>query len=100
MILYVVCVRLLLDCGADPDFRQKGGNTCLLLAATQGLDGISRLLIERGGDVMARNHMDRDAVFMSVVYGHASKGLPWMLALLTSRGMDLSLVSLCRVFSM
>jgi hypothetical protein len=31
---------------------------------------------------------------MCVVYGHASRGLPWLLQLLTSRGLDIDQVNL------
>lgn len=41
---------------------------------------------------MIRNLRDRDAVFMAVVYGHASKGLPWTLQLLNSKGVNLNQV--------
>ncbi len=44
-ILCVVCARLLLDHGADPDFRQRGQNTSLLLAAVRGNDSMCRLLL-------------------------------------------------------
>ena len=74
-----VCVRLLLDYGADVDSMQHGLNTPLLLAAARGHDSILRLLIDRGANIRAKNRRDRDAVFMAVVYGHAAKGLPWVL---------------------
>ncbi len=53
----------------------SGVNTPLLLAAACGYENIARLLIERGADIYARNQKDHDAVFMAVVYGHASKGM-------------------------
>ena len=74
-----ICVRLLLDNGADVDAVQDGGNTPLLLAAARGHDAVMRLLIDRGADIRVRNRRDKDAVFMAVVYGHAAKGLPWVL---------------------
>lgn len=77
-------VRLLLDNGADVDAIQGGGNTPLLLAAARGHDSVMRLLIDRGADIRMRNRRDRDAVFMAVVYGHSTKGLPWVLQV----GMD------------
>jgi hypothetical protein len=61
-----------------------------LLAAARGHDTVARLLIEKGADPSQRNLRDRDAVFMAVVYGHASKGLPWLLQLLTSKGLNLN----------
>lgn len=85
-----VCVRFLLDRGADVDVLQKGLNTPLLLAAACGHETIARLLIDAGSDVKNRNIKGHDAVFMAVLYGHASKGLPWLLQLLTAKGMDLN----------
>ena len=71
-----------------------GQNTSLLLAAARGNDTLARLLLEYGADVFARNSQDRDSVFMAVVFGHAAKGLPWLLQLLNSRGLNLDQVSL------
>eukprot|EP01038_Epipyxis_sp_PR26KG_P004781 gene4781-6706_t len=84
------CARLLFDRGADVDLRQKGYNTPLLLAAGSGQETIARLLIEKGADIFARNAHDFDAVLMAVVYGHATKGLPWTLQLLNFKGLDLN----------
>jgi ankyrin repeat protein len=85
-----VCVRLLLDRGADVDCIQGGINTPFLLACAAGHDTLARLLVDRGAFVRARNHKDQDAVFMTVVYGHASRGLPWILQLLNAKGLDLN----------
>jgi ankyrin repeat protein len=87
-----VCVRILLDRGADVDALQKGLNTPLLLAAVSSTNSetLCRLLIERGADLTARNLKDHDVVFMAVLYGHASKGLPWLLQLLNAKGLDLN----------
>lgn len=87
-----VCVRILLDRGADVDALQKGLNTPLLLAAVSknNSENLCRLLIERGADLTARNLKDHDVVFMAVLYGHASKGLPWLLQLLNAKGLDLN----------
>eukprot|EP01035_Chromulina_nebulosa_P025060 gene25060-32674_t len=54
--------------------EQLGMNTPLLLAASTGNETIARLLLERGASINARNLKQHDAVFMSVVYGHVSKG--------------------------
>ena len=59
---------------ADVDVKQLGLNTPLLLAASAGNETIARLLLERGASIHARNLKQHDAVFMSVVYGHVSKG--------------------------
>ena len=76
-----VCTRILLDRGADVDALQRGLNTPLLLAALAPINSetLVRLLIERGADITTRNLKDHDVVFMAVLYGHASKGLPWLL---------------------
>ena len=60
---------------ADVDVQQLGMNSPLLLAASTGNETIARLLLERGANINARNLKQHDAVFMSVVYGHVSKGL-------------------------
>jgi ankyrin repeat protein len=87
-----VCVRILLDHGADVDCLQHGNNTPLLLAAARGYDSIVRLLLDRGANVRAVNRRERDALFMAVVYGHAAKGLPWVLQILGDRGLNLNQV--------
>ena len=87
-----ICTRILLDRGADVDALQKGLNTPLLLAALAPTNSeiLVRLLIERGADITTRNLKDHDVVFMAVLYGHASKGLPWLLQLLNAKGLDLN----------
>lgn len=85
-----VCARLLLDRGAEVDVKQKGLNTPLLLAAASGHDHLARLLLLRGADIKVVNHRGFNAVFMAVLCGHASKGLPWLLQLLHARGLDLN----------
>jgi hypothetical protein len=90
-----ICVRFLLDRGAEVDVLQKGLNSPLLLAATGGHETVARLLLERGADLRCKNHKGHDAVFMAVLYGHAAKGLPWLLQLLTHRGLDLNQQDAC-----
>eukprot|EP01032_Pedospumella_encystans_P013468 gene13468-15505_t len=87
-----ICTRILLDRGADVDALQKGLNTPLLLAALAPTNSeiLVRLLIDRGADITTRNLKDHDVVFMAVLYGHASKGLPWLLQLLNAKGLDLN----------
>lgn len=85
-----VAVRYLLDRGAEVDVLQKGLNTPLLLAAASGHENIARLLIERGADLNTLNHRGYDAVFMAVLCGHTAKGLPWLLQLLHTKGMNLN----------
>jgi ankyrin repeat protein len=87
-----ICVRILLDRGADVDLMQKGCNSPLLLAAAGGQETLARLLIDRGASVYTRNHKGHDVVFMSVLFGHATKGLPWLIQLFNSKGLDLNRV--------
>jgi hypothetical protein len=47
----VDAVRILLECGADPDARPAGNYTPLLIAAFDKDPTISRLLLEAGADV-------------------------------------------------
>jgi ankyrin repeat protein len=86
------CVRILLEKGADVDCLNGGLNSPLLLATARGHDTVARLLIEKGADPCLRNLRDRDAVFMAVLFGHSCKGLPWLLQLLTSKGLNLNQV--------
>ena len=87
-----IIVRILLDRGADVDLMQKGWNSPLLLAAASGRETLARLLIDRGASVYVRNHKGHDVVFMSVLFGHASKGLPWLIQLFNSKDLDLNRV--------
>ena len=84
------CVRILLDKGSYVDVLNTGLNTPLLLAVCKGYDSIARLLLDKGADPLVRNSSDKDAVMMSVLFGHSSKGLPWVLQLLNTRGIDLN----------
>ena len=49
------CVRALLEAGADPTAKQKGGWTPLHSAAQNGDAEIARLLVEKGADLQAPN---------------------------------------------
>lgn len=67
-------VRVLLDAGAGPNARQKGGWTALHSAAQNGDAEIARLLVERGADLQAANDeglkpidVAKDAGFESVL---------------------------------
>jgi hypothetical protein len=93
------CVRIILEKGADVNCLNGGLNTPLLLAAAKGFETICRMLLDKGADPSMRNLRDRDAVFMAVVYGHSSKGLPWTLQMLNSRGIDLNQVSSLLMYS-
>ena len=52
-------VAAVLDSGADPDERDRGGNTPLHHAVYFGRDAVARLLIERGADPTAANVVGR-----------------------------------------
>lgn len=77
-----ICARILLENGANPELPQRGLNTCLHLAATRGYDDLVRLLIDYGANIRSRNAEGRDVLYMSVIFGHATKGLPWVLQVL------------------
>lgn len=84
-----VCVRLLLERGADVDLRQTGLNTPLLLASAGAHDGVVRLLLEHGADPAARNSRELDCISMTILYGHSMRGLLWTLRVISSRGVDM-----------
>jgi ankyrin repeat protein len=85
-----VCVRVLLDHGADVDVLQTGSNSPFLLAAAKGYESIGRILINRGANVKLRNEKEKNSVLMSVLFGHSTKGLSWFLHALNNYGIDLN----------
>jgi len=85
-----ICVQILLDHGADPELKQKGSNTSLLLAASRGHDTITRLLLDHGANIKERNIQDKNILYMAVVFGSSSKGLPYLLQIINNRGIDLN----------
>lgn len=57
---YVQIVKLLLDAGASPEFRDKKGRTALMTAAWKNQWHVLQLLITRGADVNARDNRKRN----------------------------------------
>ena len=76
-------VRLLLDCGADPDGRDDIGSTPLHLAAKNGHESIVLELLGRGADVNAKNANGWTAVHIASKYGYEN-----ILRQLIQRGAD------------
>src|SRR5262249_22326328 len=63
-------VRTLLDQGANPDSRDRVGDTALNIAARTGRTALARLLVERGADVDLAN-LARVTPLMSAAFdGH------------------------------
>ena len=63
-------VRLLLEAGADVNFRAELGVTPLHLAASRGADPLVRLLLERGADASARMDDGTTPAAMAASRGH------------------------------
>lgn len=57
---YVQIVKLLLDAGASPEFRDREGRTALMMAAWKNQWHVLQLLITRGADVNARDNRKRN----------------------------------------
>lgn len=76
-------IILLLEAGSDIDVLNAGLNSALLLAASGGHHRTMWLLLERGADMTIRNLMDRDVLFMAVLYAHRSKRLKSTLLVLS-----------------
>ena len=67
----VAALGRLLDGGADPNARDKNGQTALMRAAHQGQAPVVRLLINRGADLDCRAKFDLTALMLAVIGGHA-----------------------------
>ena len=65
-------VRLLLDAGADPNFRAELGVTPLHLAASRGADALVHALLERGSDRAARMDDGTTPAGIAAARGHAA----------------------------
>jgi ankyrin repeat protein len=48
-------VRLLLDRGADPDYKDVDGRTPLWWAAWEGQDAVVRLLLNKGAELQSKD---------------------------------------------
>jgi len=65
-------VRLLLESGADPNFRAAHGVTPLHLAASRGADALVDLLLEGGADGAARMDDGTTPAGIAAARGHAA----------------------------
>ena len=65
-------VRLLLEAGADPNFRAELGVTPLHLAASRGADALVHRLLERGADGAARMNDGTTPAGIAAARGHAA----------------------------
>ncbi|KAI4256050.1 MAG: hypothetical protein L6R42_006430 [Xanthoria sp. 1 TBL-2021] len=67
----LVLVACLLDCGADVNYTMgTRGKSPLMVAGTEGCEGVVRLLLDRGAHVDAVDGYGRDAVAMAKEKGH------------------------------
>ena len=65
-------VRLLLEAGADPNFRAESGVTPLHLAASRGADALVHQLLEHGADKSARMDDGTTPAGIAAARGHAA----------------------------
>jgi len=65
-------VERLLRAGADPDFRNRFGETALFYAAGSGWDEVIELLIEHGADIRAIDSGGVTPLMRAVGYGHTA----------------------------
>jgi uncharacterized protein len=63
-------ITLLLDAGADPNGRQRGGFTPLQARAQRGDAAMVRLLLDRGADPLLRSDDGRSAADLARASGH------------------------------
>ena len=64
-------VKLLLDAGADPNAKLRGGETALMTAARTGRIGPVQALLAHGADVNAAETSDQTAIMWAAAEGHA-----------------------------
>ena len=67
---YAEIVRLLIEAGADPDFRPEGGMTPLMCAASRGYAEVVGLLLDAGADKDLKDGNDHTALKHASCYGH------------------------------
>jgi len=65
-------VGLLLEAGADPNTKLRGGETVLMTAARTGKLGPVKALLGRGADVNARERRGQTALMWAAAEGHAA----------------------------
>ena len=83
----VKMVSFLLDNGADPNVRNKGGDTPLITAVAANIIASVKLLIEKGADIHATDAKGRSALIIAVVNGNAE-----IVSFLLSKGAKLESV--------
>ncbi len=55
-------VELLLKAGADPNAKDKQGNTALIVASSRGYPKVAELLLKNGAHLNLKNENDRTAL--------------------------------------
>ena len=79
-------VKLILESGADPNYRQRDGRDCAMLAASVADAESLGLLIAAGADLSARDQAGRDAARWALETDSLE-----CLRLLAQQGVDLSI---------
>lgn len=54
--------KALLEKGADPDYRRKGGDTALMLCAFSNDRTTARLIVDAGANILIQNFANEDAM--------------------------------------
>lgn len=76
-------VRMVRDCGAEIDPRDRLGTTPLHIASFYGYEEVTKLLLNFGADVEARNNRGMTPLIMASMEGHEA-----IVALLLQHGSD------------
>jgi ankyrin repeat protein len=63
--------KMLLEHGADVDAQSSAGDTPLLLAAGNGLDGVVKVLLDHNANIAARGEGDETALHRAASFGRA-----------------------------
>ena len=82
-------IQALIDYGADPDSRGRGGMTRLMTSAKQCSFEAVKILVEAGADVNARDERGRTAIMM-IQYGCLAKNAHEILKYLIANGADIN----------
>ncbi len=69
---HVDIARLLLDRGADPNRRNRAGQTAIMTAALFNQTAIIALLLERGADPNATDHAGNTAAAVARMQGNTA----------------------------
>ncbi len=65
---HIECMKMLMDAGADIEYKNELGRTCLMLAAFMGHIECVKLLIEAGADVAYKNSTKESAISYAELY--------------------------------